>query len=60
MTITIGWWIIPLIIIGLGMIAAHNDNDGGFMSGVFGGLVLLICIIVAALMSAAFLIGKYF
>jgi len=50
MTITLGWWAIPLAIILIGWIWAWIDtrNDSGMFAGMFGALIFLGSLITAA------------
>jgi hypothetical protein len=56
MTITVHWWMIPIIIILGGAYISSQDNSTGYGGGVMGGFVLLVAIAIAV----AFSIGHWF
>ena len=56
MPITLHWWIVPSVLVAVGIVyAIVDERRGGYGAGLLGGVVLLACVAAAI----AFTAGHY-
>lgn len=61
MTITLHWYIVPLLVLLMGIISAlyfnHKDRDEKY-AGLFGMAVFLASVVIASIISVTYLVTK--
>ena len=56
MTVTLHWWLVPVALVAFGLVClVVDERRGGYLSGILGGVVLLVCLASAI----AFTAGRF-